>query len=274
MLHDVITLAPTSATLTPYAFLPMGNLKPKPRAAILLIPGGGYRFLSERATEPVARQFMAADCNVFILRYGVEEGARDDQPLIQAALAMQYIRTHAEAYHTDPRRVYVCGFSAGGHLACSLGTRWQEEVLAPCLDGADPAIVRPDGMILAYPVITAGRYAHRGSVDRLAGYKTRGDEPELDRWSLEHKVGPHTPPAFIWHTFADRAVPMRNSLMLANALTEAGVPYELHIYPEGPHALSLAVAETAKNPATDIVPHVQGWIELAIKWIKTGCTGK
>lgn len=268
MINETIQLYPSPATLTAYAFPNIGDLRHEPRRAVVICPGGGYRFLSEREGEPIARHFLAAGLNVFILRYTVGEGARDYQPLIQASLAIKYIRENAERYHTDPRYVYICGFSAGGHLACSAGTLWNIPEVRAALGDAPEGINRPTGMILSYPVISGGKYAHRGSFDHLLGFKTTGNEPELDAFSLEKHVGPHTCPAFIWHTFTDRTVPVQNALLLAEAMTTASIPFELHIYPEGQHGLATADHETWNgNPNAD-VPHVTTWLPLAVRWIK------
>lgn len=267
MLFETVTLTPTAATLTAYAFTTMGDCKIDPRRAIVICPGGGYHFLSEREAEPIAKQFLAAGLNVFILRYTVEEGATNYQPLIQVSLAIKYIRENAEHYNVDPRYVYTCGFSAGGHLACSAGTLWNIDAVKPYLGDAPEGINRPTGMILCYPVITGGKYAHRGSFNRLLGMQTTGDEPELDAYSLEKHVGPHTPPAFIWHTFTDATVPVQNAFMMAEAMLAAGIPCELHVYPEGRHGLSLATEEVANGKADYVIPHLQGWIDLAIRWV-------
>lgn len=266
MIYETIPLSPTAATLTAYAFTNIGDHQTAPRRAVVVCPGGGYHFLSEREAEPIAKKFLAAGLNVFILRYTVGEGARNYRPLIQVSLAIKHIRENAETYHVDPRYVYTCGFSAGGHLAGSAGTLWNLPELKPYLGDAPEGINRPTGMILSYPVITGGRYAHRGSFDNLLGQKTNGTEPELDAYSLEKHVGAHTCPAFIWHTFTDRTVPVQNALMMAEAMTNAGIPFELHIFPEGNHGLSLANFETNNGHASHIVPHLQCWIDLAIKW--------
>ena len=267
MIYETITLNPTPATLTVYAFPDLGDTATAPRRAVVICPGGGYRFLSEREAEPIAKRFMAAGMNVYILRYTVGEGAQNDQPLIQVSLAIKYVREHAEEHHTDPRYVYTCGFSAGGHLAGAAGTLWNLPQIKPYLGDAPEGINRPTGMILSYPVISGGQYAHRGSFNYLLGMKTTGDGPELDALSLEKHVGPHTCPAFIWHTFTDKTVPVQNALLMAEAMTAAGIPYELHIYPDGPHGLSLADAETDNGNQSRNVPHVQDWINLAIKWV-------
>ncbi|MBR6709050.1 MAG: alpha/beta hydrolase [Clostridia bacterium] len=267
MLHETIQLHPYDATLITYAFPDTDDLHTDPRRTVVVCPGGGYSFLSSREGEPIVKQFLAAGFNVFMLRYSVKGKARNFQPLIEASLAIKHIRENAERYHTDPRHIYICGFSAGGHLAGSTGTLWNIPEVKAALGDAPEGINRPTGMILSYPVITGGEYAHRGSFDNLLGFKTTGTEPELDRFSLEKQVGPHTCPAFIWHTFTDRTVPVQNSLMMAEAMTAAKIPFELHIYPAGPHGLSTADRETwNENPAMD-VPHVTTWLPLAIRWI-------
>ena len=266
MIYETLTLSPTEATLTVYAYVNMGDCRTPPRRAVVICPGGGYQFVSEREAEPIAKKFLGAGMNVFILRYTVGAGAANYAPLIQISLAIKHVRENAEKYHIDPRYVYTCGFSAGGHLACSAGTLWNLPLLKPYLGDAPEGINRPTGMILAYPVITGGEYAHRGSFNNLLGHTTDGTEPELDAFSLDKQVGAHTCPAFIWHTFTDKTVPIQNTLLLAEAMTAANIPYELHIYPEGVHGLSLANFETDNGKESINVPHLQGWIDLAIKW--------
>lgn len=142
-------------------------------------------------------------------------------PLKQAGEAMHVLR---QRFADMP--ALACGFSAGGHLAAALGVHWKEEGLP-----------RPDGLILCYPVITAGKYAHADSIRHLAG------DSEMDYWSLEKHVTQDTPPTFIWHTVTDETVPMQNSILFTESLAEKGVPVELHLYPNGKHGLSLATKE-------------------------------
>ncbi len=152
----------------------------------------------------------------------------------------------------------VCGFSAGGHLSASLGVFWDREFVWEAL-GLTGEKVRPDGLILAYPVISSGEFAHRGSFEHLTGRsgETKGEE----LLSLERQAGPQTPPVFMWHTAADGTVPVENSLLFAMALRKAGVSLELHIFPEGRHGLALASEETAKDMddgrGTYVVPACQ-----------------
>lgn len=267
------------ASLTAYICDNPIELKSPPRKAIIVCPGGGYHFLSEREAEPFVRVFLAAGMNAFLLRYtngmkgsGTPEnpGAADYAPLIEAALSIKHIREHAEEYNIDPSQIFIIGFSAGGHLAASTGILWKNGAVQTALGASaehPTDIGKPNGMILSYPVITSGEFAHKGSFHNLCNTKTPTDE-ELMRFSLEHHVDETSAPFFLWHTFTDKTVPIQNALLLADAYTKQGLPFEMHIFPEGAHGLALANEETmAGNPKT-VVPHVQSWIDLAIRWVK------
>ncbi len=236
---------------------------PKTRGAVLICPGGGYGFTSEREAEPIALQFNAAGYHAFVVYYSVAP-RRHPQPLLDVSRAMCIIRENAEKWRVHPEKIAVCGFSAGGHLAASLGVFWQQSYLQNA-DGIQNSLNRPDALILCYPVITSGSYAHRGSFDNLLGENP--SQALLDEMSLEHQVNDQTPPAFIWHTFNDNAVPVENSLLFASELRAHGVPFELHIYPEGSHGLSLATEET-DDGSMGIHPHVATWIGLCTEWLR------
>ena len=239
----------------------------KVRPAVVIVPGGAYFFTCDREADPVALQFLAAGYQVFTLRYSIEP-ARYPTALLQLAALIAHIRENAAAYHVRPDAIAVCGFSAGGHLAASSGILWDEAVIHDTL-GLRGREGRPDGMILSYPVITSGEYAHRGSFDNLLG--DRKDDPAwLEHVSLEKQVDGTTPPAFIWATWNDELVPMENSLLLAGAMRRAGVPFELHIFPDGMHGLSLAneVSLTDGQEDRQLVPAVAQWMDLAKVWLK------
>ena len=261
MIHGTIQLTNTDATLTALCFPPMfDKMKITKRRAIIVCPGGGYGFCSDREAEPIATSFLAAGFATFVLRYSVKENAANYQPIKEVALAVKYVREHAENYNVDPAYVFTCGFSAGGHLAASAGVLWNDPVVREALGDAPSGINRPTGMILAYPVITAGEWAHKGTIANLCGTKEYTKE-QGDRFSLELHVDETTCPAFIWHTFADKCVPVQNSLLMAEAMTKAKVPFELHIFPKGQHGLSLC-NELVGTP----LPHNACWIELAVRW--------
>ncbi len=232
------------------------------RPSVLIFPGGGYYKTSWREAEPIAMKFNAAGYNAFVLYYSVSPN-RYPQPLRDAGRAMNIIRENSVAWRTDAEKIAVCGFSAGGHLAASLGTLWNSKLLMG-IDGIKTEFCKPNALVLAYPVISSGEFAHRGSFDHLLGTE---EETELRRFlSLEDRVCSITPPTFIWHTVSDATVPVENSLLFVQALRKHNIPFELHVYPEGVHGLSLATQDTAEYPE-QINPHVSTWIKLCIKWI-------
>ena len=257
------------ATLTAYVC----DKYPKhdPRPAVIVCPGGGYGKLSPREAEPIVSYFFGKGMNCYLLHYSIEENAKDHAPLIQAALAIKTVRERAETDNTNPQKIYILGFSAGGHLAASAGVFWNLPVVRDAVgvtDGTSPeGINRPDGMILCYPVITMGEFTHKGTAQRVSGHEILTEEDVL-HFSIEKNVDATTPPAFIWHTFTDATVPVQNAIMLTAALAEAKVPFECHIFPEGPHGLALCNEETSECTQRLIVPHAECWADLAVKWIR------
>ena len=221
------------------------------KAAVIICPGGAYRHLSPRESEPVARAFEAMGCKTSILRYTIRED--DATPPLGLEPVQQLSRRVGELRESaDGAPIFVCGFSAGGHLAATLGVHWRTLGLN-----------RPDGLILCYPVITAEpELCNTESIENITGADRR------DFFSLEKHVTPDTPPAFLWHTAADRDVPVENSLLFATAMKRAGVPFELHVYPFGEHGLSLANAEVEQPEKGRLPdPHVAGWIGECEAWL-------
>ena len=183
------------------------------RPAIVICPGGGYEFLSTREAEPVALHFLAEGFNCFVVWYR-HAPHRYPRPQQDVAAAVAYVRTHADELHTDPNAIAVMGFSAGGHAAGSLGVSWHRGELWEEM-GLTPEMVRPNAMVLCYPVVTGGEYAHRGSFVALTGSR---DVRDHLAYSLDTQVTPNCPPTFLWHTFTDKDVPVQNSLMLGRRL--------------------------------------------------------
>jgi len=227
--------------------------------AVVVCPGGGYGHISARESEPIAIEYYAAGYNTYILTYTVGEGAKNFTPLKQLAATIAQIRANADAWVTRPDQIAVCGFSAGGHLACSMGTLFNEEKFLKAY-GRDEHI-RPDAMILGYPVILADEKAHSGSITKVSGAE-RGTE-EYNWFGLDQHVDSETPPTFMWHTGADAGVPVENSLKFALALSAAKIPFEYHVLPEGPHGLSTC----KKEVNTVAYPYNARWMEWSIKWL-------
>jgi len=234
------------------------------RPSIIICPGGGYEFTSDREAEPVAVRMNAMGFNAFVLRYSVYPVGFPTS-LFELAMAVALIRRKHVEWHVDSKKVIVAGFSAGGHLAASLGVFWNRKSLFKDL-GISSDEIRPDGLVLSYPVITSGMYAHQDSFVALLG---ENYDSLLDGVSLENQVSMSTPPTFLWHTYTDEIVPCENSFLFASALRRSGVPLEMHIYPKGGHGLSLGTEETtARDVEPSMQPDLTNWIEMAGRWIK------
>ena len=237
------------------------------RKLVLLCPGGGYAHTSDREAEAMALQFLAMGYHAAVLRYSVAP-AKYPTALLEVAKSMQIIREHAEEWHVDADKIVVEGCSAGGHLAASYCMFWRKPFIAEALGIAEKdaeTVLKPGGMMLCYPVITGGEFAHRGSFENLLGER----ESELvEEMSLEKQVSQDVPPTFIWHTFTDSAVPVENSLLLVAALRRENISTEFHMYPKGGHGLGLANELTATPDGGAYEPDCSSWISLVKTWLK------
>ncbi|MBA3999983.1 alpha/beta hydrolase [Brevundimonas sp.] len=228
-------------------------------AALLLIPGGGYRWaVVDKEGYDCARVFAAAGVTCFVLRYrlpGDNWAAGPNAPLQDAQRAMRLIRAHAAQYGVDPDRIGALGASAGGHLAGTLAARHGDAVYE-AVDAADAVSARPDLSILMYPVVTlTDPHAHAGSRSHLLGENPTADQ--IRNWSLETMPRRDTPPTFIVHAMDDGAVPPENAMMLTTALRAADVPVETHLFEEGGHGFG--IRQIVGRPAAV-------WPELALAW--------
>lgn len=236
--------------------------------AMLVIPGGGYGTVcTDREGEPIALGYFAKGFTVFVLHYSVGKDAPINCPLAEASAAIAHIRRNAEEYGVDPEKIYAVGFSAGGHLCGSLGTLWHRDEIvekAGIVYGEN----KPNGVVLCYPVITGGERAHKGSFYNLIG-TTAPTEEQLDYYSLEKHVDDRSAPAFIIHTAEDQLVPVHNSLMMATAYADAKVPFELHVYPHGPHGMALGNSITANGNPGYIDARYERWIDDSISFFRS-----
>jgi len=236
------------------------------RPLVLICPGGGYGHTSNREGEALAMQFLAMGYHAAVLKYSCAPAVYPTA-LTELAASMVLIRRHAKEWYVNPDQVLVLGCSAGGHLAASLGVFWEEKFLAQAvgLQESEQRQLRPDGMILCYPVITSGEFAHRASFQNLLGPR---EEELTEKMSLEFQVTSHTPPAFLWHTYTDGSVPVENSLLFVSALRKAGVSAEFHMYPCGGHGLSLANRLTSSKNGGAVQEECTSWISLVHTWIE------
>lgn len=217
------------------------------RWGVIFCPGGGYRMIAPTEGEPVALPFLAGGMQTFVLSYSTLP-ARYPQQLLELAYTVSHVRAHAGEYGVD--RIALCGFSAGGHLCGCLANLWNNPLLAD-ID------CRPDAVIMSYPCTSAREEDGCADLFEALGAK----------FSLDEMVGPHTPPTFLWCTSTDERVPMSHTLNYAAALGKAGIPFEAHIFPRGPHAMATATDETAMAKAYSN-PHIAQWIPLCMEWLK------
>lgn len=224
----------------------------KIRPAVIICPGGAYQWRSPREKDPVALEFLSMGYQAFILEYTCGEKASGFRPLRQLAETVRTVRNRADEWHIDPEKIAVLGFSAGGHLAASLGTFWND----PELDlGTDS---RPDAMILCYPVISTKEFAHEESVKWVTG----NDPAMKEKLHLPDHVTSDFPPTFMWHGGEDASVPVENSLMLAVRLRECKVPLEYHLFETGVHGISTCTQEV-ETPEESC----RQWVSLCRMWI-------
>lgn len=207
------------------------------RPAALILPGGGYFMTSDREAEPVAMAYLAEGFNAFVLRYAVGPEAPFERSFADGRAALAWVRAHADDLGVDPRRVAAIGFSAGGHLAASLGTVAEE---------------KPDALVLGYPV-TLPEFG--ASIDK-------------DIADTVGAVSRETPPTFLFSTSGDTLVPIRNSLAFLSALADHDVPFETHIYLLGPHGISLAKPLTANGRAALTDAGVAGWVADSVRFLQ------
>ena len=262
-----INIFPEKPEVSLYAYV--HDEKSEPRPAVIVCPGGSYRYHAPREAEPVANFYYDNGMNAFLLRYSVADKATDYAPLIEVSMAVKHIRENAEKYNVNPDKIVVCGFSAGGHLAGSAGILWNIPEVRDAIgvtDGSAPeGINRPNGIILCYAVITAGEYTHAKSIQNIAG-KLDYDEKDVERFSLELHVNEDSSPLFIWHTLGDKGVHIKNPLQLIDAYAEKGVPFEAHIYPNGPHGMALANHITDDGSGRWSDPAIAEWVKMAAYW--------
>jgi acetyl esterase/lipase len=211
------------------------------RGAVVVFPGGGYGTLAMgHEGADVAAWLNARGLAAFVVRYRLGPRYRHPSMLQDAQRAMRIVRSRAAEWKIVPGQIGVWGFSAGGHLASTLSTHWEESVDTTG-EPIEAVSCRPDFSILAYPVISFHNWVHGGSKRNLLG-----EEPSLElvhNLSNETQVNESTPPTFLFHTSGDASVPARNSIDYFSALQAAGVPSELHIYERGRHGVGLAPAD-------------------------------
>lgn len=272
MIHEEIIISAegtkAKAKLTTYLLSRYEDVRMEPAPLVIICPGGGYEFLSNREAEQFALQWNARGVHAAVLWYSVAP-ERFPAALLQLAAAVALVQEKSSAWGVNPKRIFLEGSSAGGHLAASYGVFWRKPYVRKALGLTEEQAdcLRPAGLILNYPVINSGKYAHEGSFRNLLG-EAADEEGRREEQSIEKQVNADVPPVFLWHGGGDLSVPPENSLLFAMACREAGVPVELHLYMKGGHGLGLANELTQAVDGYGIEPSCQSWMELAHTWMR------
>ena len=233
-------------------FIPEGTATQK-RAAVVVCPGGGYHHLAPHEGQPLAELFSNQGIVGAVLTYHVFPH-QHPLPYADACRAIRLLRNQATELNLDATRIGIMGFSAGGHLAATVAT--QPDLHKDPQDNlAAKVSARPDRVILGYPVISFQEFAHKGSAEALLGKDA--DQKLLQQFSNDQQVTAQNPPAFLFHTADDSAVPVENSLRFAAACAKNKVPIALHVYPSGRHGVGMAL----DNPA------LKSWTSLLVDWL-------
>lgn len=241
-------------------FLP--SKKNSNRQAVVICPGGGYSVLAyDWEGTDIAKWLNSHGIAGIVLKYRLpspeSQQEPSEAPLMDAKRAMRLTREHAEEWNIDPEQIGVIGFSAGGHLASTLGTHFDKGD-AGSDDPVEKFSSRPDFMILGYPVISFNeQIGHLGSRNNLLGDSPT--EALVEKFSNELQVAEDNPPTFIFHSQDDTAVPVENSLVFYKALRQAKVPAEMHLYPKGGHGYSLGLDSQGTHST---------WPTACIEWLQ------
>jgi acetyl esterase/lipase len=233
-------------------------------SAVVIFPGGGYRMVAiDHEGHQVARWLNELGIAAFVVDYRHRgRGYGHPAPIQDAQRAIRIVRSRSAEFGIEPNKIGIIGFSAGGHLASTAGTHFNEKFYE-LVDSNDGASARPDFMILIYPVISLGSFSHSGSRSALLGGNT--SQELVDKFSNEKQVDSNTPPTFLVHATDDKTVPAENSISFYLACKKAHVPAEMHIWQKGEHGFGLGKSGTS----------VSRWPALCADWMdKMGLCSK
>lgn len=241
------------ATLTGYLLdcaIPLGQEENRP--AVIVCPGGGYIYCSDAEGEPVALRYAASGYHAFVLRYSTGPRAAGFAPLKQLSWAIGLLRQNADEWKIDPKRIVVCGFSAGGHLALSSGLLAEN---------------KPNAMVLGYPATSAPNIPGMDFMLKFLTGKEKPTDEDAAHFDLVPQITKEAPPVFMMATAEDALTPF-GALAVAKKYSEVGLDYELHIFQHGPHGYSLADQTSAAGSSRYLNPEFAKWFELSVAWIQ------
>ncbi|VUX00501.1 alpha/beta hydrolase fold protein [[Ruminococcus] torques] len=296
MKTEIIQLYPQNENVTLTSYIindSVEMLNGKKRPAILICPGGGYLDLSDREAEPVALKFNAMGYHAFVLRYSVYRQADEDFPdifsetfearkncqfpqaMLDIAESMRILNQNSNTWHLDTGRIGLCGFSAGAHNVALYCTNWNKEILAGQAPDHSTSL-RPAAAILCYGLSDYTLKINEGNSEIINQFfdasnlaflgATHPSNDILDKVSPAKQIDQYMPPTFLWATAGDQMVPVEHTIRMAHGLSENHIPFEMHIFEEGSHGLSLA-SQASASGLTETSADVEKWINLAEKWL-------
>lgn len=249
---------------------------PHLRPAIINCPGGGYSHHSTFERLPATLPFTSQGYQVFELSYSLLDDSKYPNPLVDISMAVRWVRANAERLHVDPDRVAIMGFSAGGHCAAMLATKWNmsdwkpaelDDIQSSDLGDLESTSNKPNAAILCYATTNLFDFPSLKQMrTRDSGIGAISVERIPQSNPIDH-ITPETCPVFIWHTAEDATVPAMQSIAFTQRLMEKNVPVELHVFERGSHGLSVGSKLTAYGTERDLPPAVPGWVELATRWL-------
>ena len=250
-----IPILDRGAQLTAYIQQPSDEMTANAvKPAMIIFPGGGYVFCSDREAEPIALSYLGKGYQAFVLNYSCQENARDEQPLREAEEAIRLVKSNCEEWFVNPEKIAVSGFSAGGHLA-----------LWSALCGAH----RPNALVLSYPATKLYTEQMGVSIPLYALLGKDNITPEkAEKLNLAQYVTKDAPPMFVWGTSEDKLVRAGTLLEFASAYAQAEVPFEMHIYSKGIHGMSLAEDYIANGNEVNVSDRASDWFRMSCDWLR------
>jgi len=294
---EVINIWENDDEVKLYAYILNNSLQfqfNKKKPAIIVCAGGGYGYTSDREAEPVALAYAVKGYHTFVLRYSVAEKALFPQPFLDLGKAIETVRKNADRWFLDENKITLVGFSAGGHLVCTMGSIWNSNLFKD-EPRIDESLIKPNSIVAGYPPIDMYlfdrdsivldenkplQYARcaadlsnpKINVTEVLYMTTFGKQlptkEETDMYNASVQMNEkNMPPTFVWSTTEDALVSTKQTMLLIEALSRNNIPYEFHIFEKGPHGLSLANEQTS-NFDYQTIPHVAKWFDLSIEWLK------
>jgi len=239
-----------TSSITPYT---INDDKVHP--CVIVVPGGGYTHRAQHEGEPIALWLNDRGISAFVVDYRVEPYCYP-APIVDIKRAIKFVRYNSKKFMINPDKIGIMGFSAGAHAACCAAEFYDENEYPPA-DEIDNVSARPNICVFCYPVITMkDEFCHAGSKERILKNNSLLEK----KLSCEENIRDDMPPVFLWHTFEDKSVPVRNSLEMAISLKEKEIPFELHIYPNGRHGLGMTKCVNIEG--------TNKWVDALENWLK------